>query len=378
MIGGHPELARELLHWLWSAEEYGEDTLMGDGDEGDEVGVDDGFQHSFGSKEIVLDHNEGDLPPFKIKTDECLEYLTEGVSPFELLQIPLIRDNKDLLWKMALSPSDATVDIFDAETWKECNFEPVLNEVHKRVAPHCCHGQGVENHVQSAGHVRKTNVGEERGSHRGTAHSYIIRRFNTKSVLQLRSEKDNKEEKKKIKRIWGRKRIIYFANYVDEFTGIVETATAAMDKDKYKALCEYIGSEESRQSSKETRQLINKVKGGVDKLRKVTKSEMTGGVEVTADMDGGIYFFILTKKNGFESHVDAEIRKRGIESRFTSSLEETPILDKIKLLKQQAKQEASAAGRTGEPNFIIPQSEEMKGLYARQREILAEKRANKS
>ena len=60
--------------------------------DGDEVGVYDGFQHSFGSKEIVLDHNEGDLPPFKIKTDECLEYLTEGVDPFELLQIPLIRD----------------------------------------------------------------------------------------------------------------------------------------------------------------------------------------------------------------------------------------------------------------------------------------------
>ena len=91
-----------------------------------------------------------------------------------------------------------------------------------------------------------------------------------------------------------------------------------MDRDKYKALCEYIGSEESRQSSKETRQLINKVRGGVDKVRKVTKSEMAGGVEVTADMDGGIYFSILTKKNGFESHVDAEIRKRGIESRLTS------------------------------------------------------------
>jgi hypothetical protein len=130
--------------------------------DGDEVGVYDGFQHSFGSKEIVLDHNEGDLPPFKIKTDECLEYLTEGVDPFELLQIPLIRDNKDLLWQMALQTSDTTVDIFDSETWSEGrNFEPVLNVVHKRVAAHCCHGQGVENHVQSAGHVRKTNVGRE-------------------------------------------------------------------------------------------------------------------------------------------------------------------------------------------------------------------------
>jgi len=327
----------------------------------------------------VLDHNEGDLPPFKIKTDECLEYLTEGVDPFELLQIPLIRDNKDLLWQMALQTSDTTVDIFDSETWSEGrNFEPVLNVVHKRVAAHCCHGQGVENHVQSAGHVRKTNVGEERGSHRGTAHSYIIRRFNQRGVLQLRSEKDNEEEKKKIKRIWGRKRIIYFANFVDEFAGIVEAATAAMDRDKYKALCEYIGSEESRQSSKETRQLINKVRGGVDKVRKVTKSEMAGGVDVTADMDGGIYFSILTKKNGCECHVDAEIRKRGIKSRLTASLEETPIGEKLKLLKQQAKLDAAAAGRTGIPNFIIPQSEEMKSLYGRQREIMAEKRAKKS
>jgi hypothetical protein len=50
-----------------------------------------------------------------------------------------------------------------------------------------------------------------------------------------------------------------------------------------------------------------------------------------------------------------------------------------KLLKQRAKHEAAAAGHTGEPNFIIPQqSEEMKSLYARHREIIAEKRAKKS
>ncbi len=255
---------------------------MGDGDED---GVYDGFQHSFASREIVLDHNEGDLPPFKIKTDECMEYLTEGVDPIEMLQIPLIKDNKDLLWMMAFAQPDATVDIFDAETWTVGHdFEPVLNEVHKRVAPHCCHGQGVENHVQSAGHARKTKVGEERGSHRGTAHSYLIRRFNTGAVQKLRSEKATAEEKKKIVRIWGRKRTQFFADYVDDFTTAVDKAAAAMDGDKYKALIEYIGSEESRQSTKETKELINKVKGGVGKKRKVTKSEMIGGVDVTADI----------------------------------------------------------------------------------------------
>jgi hypothetical protein len=38
-----------------------------------EDGVYDGFQHSFASREIVLDHSEGDLPNFKIKTNECME-----------------------------------------------------------------------------------------------------------------------------------------------------------------------------------------------------------------------------------------------------------------------------------------------------------------
>jgi hypothetical protein len=57
-----------------------------------------------------------------------------------------------------------------------------------------------------------------------------------------------------------------------------------------------------------------------------------------------------------------------------------PLGEKLsKLLKQRAKHEAAAAGHTGEPNFIIPQqSEEMKSLYARHREIIAEKRAKKS
>ena len=99
---------------------------------------------------------------------------------------------------------------------------------------------------------------------------------------------------------------------------------------------------------------------------------------MTADMDGGILFSILTKTNGHEPHVDAEIVQRGIESKLTLPLEETSIGEKLKLLKQVAKVEWIAAGRAGQTNFIIPQSDMMKSLVARQRELVAEKRAKKS
>lgn len=109
MMGGHPELAREYAAWLLAAEDRGE-VDVGDDDEW--------FRHHFSTKEIVLDHNEGDLPPIKIKIDDCMEYLTGEVNPFEMLKIPLVQDNMEFLRRMAAIPRDlAAVDIFDDQTW---------------------------------------------------------------------------------------------------------------------------------------------------------------------------------------------------------------------------------------------------------------------
>ena len=115
-------------------------------------------------KVIELDHNEGDLPPIKINIHDCMEYLTGVVNPFEMLKISLVQDNMEFLKKMAAVPHDAAaVDIFDNQTWpvgqdgSKHDFNPLLDYAHKRVAPHCCRGQGVENHVQAAGFVRKTD-----------------------------------------------------------------------------------------------------------------------------------------------------------------------------------------------------------------------------
>ena len=360
----------------------------GDVDACDDGGVYDGFQHQFGKKEIVLDHNEGDLPPIKIKTDECMEYLTNGVNPFEILKIPLIAENKTLLWRIATVPHNATaVDIFDDKTWavghdgSKHDFVTLLDEVHKRIAPHCTHGQGVENHVQAAGFVRKTNVGEERGSHRGTANSYISRRFNMISVLKLKAKKSTKEEKDRIQRVWGSTRITYFSDFVDKFARSVEEAAKNMDEVKRNELYAFIGSEQSRQSTKDKKELVNKVKTGAKKTRNVTKSEFVGGVEVTAEMDGGILFSILTKKNGHEEHVDAEIVERKIESKLSKPLADEAIGKKLELLKSEALLEKVEAKRAAPgdkpPNCIIPRSAKMKSLYPKQRELVAERRARK-
>ena len=85
-----------------------------------------------------------------------------------------------------------------------------------------------------------------------------------------------------------------------------------MDEGAHQELFKYIGSDESRQSTKDTKHLIDKVKGGVGKVRKVTKSEHMGGADLTAEMDGAILFSILTKTNGHEPHVNAEIESRGM------------------------------------------------------------------
>ena len=389
MIGGHPDLARELTGWLFAAEEHGGNVDVEDEDEG--------FEHKFGKKEIELDHNEGDLEPIKIQTDECMEYLTNGVNPFELLKVPLVQDNKALLWRMAAVPVDATaVDVFDSATWPieedgtKHDFKPLLDEIHKRIAPHCVHGQGVENHVQAAGFVRKTNVGEERGSHRGVAHSYIIRASNIKAKSELRAKKETKEEKDKVKRAYGCVKINSFSEFTEGLRRTVNKAAAEMNRDQKNELYTFLGSEECRQSTKDKKQLVKKIKTGAKKKRKVTKSESSSNVEVPPEMDGGIKFSILTKKNGFEPHVDAEIVERKIEYKLSLPLvvsaeeggQVAPWKEKMKLLKKEALLDMVESGRAAAgdklPNYIVPKSDMMKSLYQKQRDILDEKRANKS
>lgn len=128
-----------------------------------------------------------------------------------------------------------------------------------KVVSNCTHGQGVENHVQAAGFVRKTSVREERGSHRGTANSYITRRFNMITVLKLKAEKSTKEEKSEVKRVWGSKRIKYFSDFVDEFSKIAEEAANNMDEVKRNELYYCVGSEQSRQSTKDKKELVGQI-----------------------------------------------------------------------------------------------------------------------
>ena len=50
----------------------------------------------------------------EVNTRECLEYLTGAADPKKILANPLIRNYKDLWWKVA--SADAPVDLFDTST----------------------------------------------------------------------------------------------------------------------------------------------------------------------------------------------------------------------------------------------------------------------
>ena len=114
-----------------------------------------------------------------------MEYLTELADAKAMLCDTLLSVHKDLWWKMAFA--DDVVDLFDSETWSTVDYEPLVDLVHHKIAPHALHQQRCENHVQMAALTASNNVGEGRRSDRANALSYIMRAFNRKAVLEVKT-----------------------------------------------------------------------------------------------------------------------------------------------------------------------------------------------
>ena len=89
-------------------------------------------------------------------------------------QILIIVDNKDLLLKFAAFGD--SVDLFDKDTLDGDDYMQLKTTVHAIIAIHASQNQGVDNHVQAAAIVRKTNCGEARASARVISNSYHILR----------------------------------------------------------------------------------------------------------------------------------------------------------------------------------------------------------
>ena len=102
-----------------------------------------------------------------------MKYLTATADTIKILDDPIIKTEMNLLWK--IGGEESPVDLFDKITWGVEDYTP-LRIVHTMINIHPTQIQRVENHVQLAALVCKTNVGQARATARAMMHSYLIRR----------------------------------------------------------------------------------------------------------------------------------------------------------------------------------------------------------
>ena len=110
-----------LLQWLKCAED-------------DEMPI---ASYVFESKNITLQHQGSDDRALTINTRECMEYLTELEDPKDMLKDILLSVQWDLWMQMAFA--EDIVDLFDRSTLATNDYEPLLDLVLAKIAPHALH-----------------------------------------------------------------------------------------------------------------------------------------------------------------------------------------------------------------------------------------------
>ena len=93
--------------------------------------------YRFLSKIVKLEGHVSSGETVEINTRDCLDYLTEKADPKKILEDPLIKSNKNLLWQMA--STEAPVNLYDSSTWPTgADFTPIVDVVHATIVPHMC------------------------------------------------------------------------------------------------------------------------------------------------------------------------------------------------------------------------------------------------
>ena len=96
----------------------------------------------------------------------------------------LIRDQKDLWWKMGIT--DNIINLFDTSTYGIVNYEPIVDLVHGKVVTHPLNHQRQENYIQMTVSTASTNVGKGRRTDRSGDLSYLMRPFNRDTVEKVK------------------------------------------------------------------------------------------------------------------------------------------------------------------------------------------------
>jgi hypothetical protein len=238
--------------------------------------------------------------------------------------------------------------------------------------------------------IAKTLVGETRRTWRAIAASAIIRRFNQEAVDFLRAAESDPEKRKKIKRAEGSNRIKLFAQFIRRFMEEVVAADGdIIDKATRDKLAESISDKTLKASAAELKEIMKSFED-VFLREELTqyKAELPRGYTRTAIMGGKVLLRILTKSAGYESVIDAELIARNIpqeDQEFITEFGEDANLKLAPINKKKAalkKHEVFLNHRenprlTYEEHFkltkaVVPQSEEMKEVLVKQRQILSD------
>lgn len=391
IIGGNPTLANQFARWLF--DDDNEAVAIEDDDVVEEYGfldkdIDLGpFHHrTIANKKVV------------INVKDCMLYLTAEADREAIKSTPFVKSHKELIKKMGQCNHE--VNLLNKRTWGAGNdFSELEDAIWNEIAIHSCHQQRVEQFVQLAALVAKTNVKEARRTMRAIILSTIIRPFHlwAKQIIAERQGDD-----KLRRRVEGAVRGELFLKYMMAFRKRLERAKRLLEvrePGKYNAIKERLTNQHNKASatlrSKKVEKMMSSIENG---RRKITKGEQAEGyIDEPLIMSGNIMFKLLTMTRSCQTcndawkkkkhtkceregccmaAVHAELDERNIKLSKKQCNELTITQKRHKIRDHEAKKVMVDQGK-GEQGFNIsqvkhlkPQSELMKSLKPMQIEML--------
>jgi hypothetical protein len=302
VIAGHPRIAKAYLRWLFDKDPSPDET-------------------------VVLEHHYNGMP-VSISVNQCISWLTERTNTedkkTEMEYNPLIQDLIDEL-AAYIDCEDDSVDLLDPTTFEHTPFKDQFKRIEEfiwnAIAPRAAHQQRVENLVQTAGHLGKTNIGEARRSARARIHSIFYRDFNQWSLNIERKRDEEKAAanpnlpiKKKRDRVRGARLFELKVEYTTKLLNEMDIAINSLEE-RTPGIMKTIATElsiDNKSSAVEIDQKYNRYLAASNAaIDRVLSSKNMA--DVTSWMNGSVILNYLTQKAGAIPFIVAELEHRGVE-----------------------------------------------------------------
>lgn len=308
-LGGQAELAREFARIVCHFK------TQQDASKEDENHVPE--RHEIHDNIIVtLDKfHKTDSKPVSVNLKDCMSFIMQDSDLGAIINGNFVKDNWDHIEMMGQSEIpvrllDKNSDgLVDKSTWGDYDYSPLRINILRMIAIHSNHQQRCENFVQMAAIICKTSVKELRRTVLAICTSGILRPFNQQSLgREIARGMDRKER--------GARQIREYCEYVDSYIKDINIARDVLGKDKCTALHKSISTKRNKRSAAEAEAFFNDFSASLTSSKipfdASYVAENETGYVVTALMGGKIPITSMTKVANRESHINAEIMKRGI------------------------------------------------------------------